>query len=90
VSGSDLGILSGDSQHFRNPLQHTIHVCHHVIIPEAKHRIACGFKTFRSSCVIRVPRMLTAIPLNDQLRILANKVGNKGFDRRLTPKLCAI
>ena len=61
-----------------------------VIVPEAKDAIALAFKEFCSSLITDALGMLSAIRLDDQTRLLANKVSDEGPNWLLPSKFCSI
>src|SRR5262245_58138967 len=65
-------------------LKHALEILHHVVVPKPKHEISHRFQSSRPLFVLRhAIHMLTAIELNDQLRISTNKVGDEAIDRNL-------
>ena len=70
-------------QRTANHLKNAVHVLHHVIVPEADHPIALGLEKRRSCRVAMVFGMLSAINLDNQLLLAAEKVGDERPDWHL-------
>jgi hypothetical protein len=68
--------------------EHTIHIPHHVVIPESKHEITHRLQDSGSIRItFSVVIVLTAIKLHDQFGIRAEEIDDKTIDWRLTLEL---
>jgi hypothetical protein len=71
-----------------DPLDDAVDILQDLIVPETEHNLACRLQDGRSLQVTGdVDVMLTAINLNDELRLDAGEVGNESIDRHLPAKL---
>ena len=65
---------------------HTLAIAQHLVVPEPQHAVPLGFEEPRTGC-FRLGRgiMLPTIDLDDQSRLMADKVKSRG---PVGPKLC--
>jgi hypothetical protein len=76
----------------RNCLEHTIPVCHHVVIIEAQDTKTLVSEITVAACValllVRL-KMLTAVQFDNQLCLMAEEINDVGAHRRLPSEACA-
>jgi hypothetical protein len=72
-------------------LQHTIDILSYVAVPEAKHQVTHRLQDFCSMLVmLRTNSMLSAVKLDNEVRISAKEIDDEAIDRALPPKLPAV
>ncbi len=67
-------------------LQYAVNIFQHFIVPEPLDFESCFFKPQGATDIACAIRMLPAIHLDNQHRVVADKVGDKVADRYLTPE----
>jgi hypothetical protein len=68
----------------QNFFEHTVHILHHVVIPESKHEVTHRLQDSGSIRItFPVVVVLTAVKLHDQFGIHAEEIDDKAIDRRL-------
>ena len=68
----------------QNFFEHTVHIPHHVVIPESKHEVTHRLQDPGSIRIaFSVVVVLIAIKLHDEFGIRADEVDDKAIDRRL-------
>ena len=78
-------------QRFKNGLQDTIGIRHHIAVPEAQYSQAVRPEESVAPCIVRhLLDMLAAIQLDDDSRLQANEVTNIRPERALAPEFEAV
>jgi len=72
----------------QNLFEHTVHILHHVAIPESKHEVTHRLQDFGSIRItFSVVVVLTAVKLHDQFGIRTEEIDDKAINRRLPLEL---
>jgi hypothetical protein len=68
----------------QNLFEHTVHIPHHIVIPESKHEVTHRLQDSGSIRItFSVVIVLTTVKLHDQFGVRAEEVDDKAIDRRL-------
>jgi hypothetical protein len=68
----------------QNLFEHTVHIPHHVVIPESKHEVTHRLQDSGSIRItFSVVIVLTTVKLHDQFGVRAEEIDDKAIDRRL-------
>lgn len=79
-------LRGGSHDHF----QHTVAIAQHIGIPEAENSITLRFQPLITLSITRVLRVLSAVDLNDQAHVVANKVDDEATDWCLASEAQAV
>src|SRR5262249_5173495 len=72
----------------QNFFEHTVHITHHVVIPESKHEVTHRLQDSGSIRItFSVVIVLTTVKLHDQFGIRTEEIDDKTIDRRLPLEL---
>ena len=75
----------------QNLFEHTVHILHHVVIPNSKHKVTHRLQDSGSIPItFSVGVVLTTIELHDQFGIRAEEIDDKAIDRRLPLELASL
>ena len=74
----------------QNFFEHTVHIPHHVVIPESKHEVTHRLQDSGSVRItFSVMIVLTTVKLHDQFGVRTEEIDDKAIDRRLPLELPA-